>query len=57
MVLFGAKQHDARSAEAFKTGKRPVEQLGADALPPMVRIDDLNEDYWTRLLVAQRRVK
>ena len=26
-------------------------------LTPMVRIDDLNEDHWTRLLVAQRRVK
>jgi len=24
---------------------------------PMVRIDDLNEPYWTRLLVAMRRVK
>jgi gamma-D-glutamyl-L-lysine dipeptidyl-peptidase len=24
---------------------------------PMVRIDDLNEDHWTRLLVATRRVK
>lgn len=24
---------------------------------PMVRIDDLNEAYWTRLLVAMRRVK
>ncbi|HXS95900.1 MAG TPA: NlpC/P60 family protein [Candidatus Limnocylindrales bacterium] len=24
---------------------------------PMVRIDDLNEPFWTRLLVAQRRVK
>lgn len=26
-------------------------------LTPMVRIDDLNEPYWTRLLVATRRVK
>ena len=26
-------------------------------LTPMVRIDDLNDDYWTRLLVATRRVK
>ena len=26
-------------------------------LTPMVRIDDLNDDYWTRLLVAVRRVK
>jgi gamma-D-glutamyl-L-lysine dipeptidyl-peptidase len=26
-------------------------------LTPMVRIDDLNEEYWTRLLVAARRVK
>jgi len=24
---------------------------------PMVRIDDLNDPYWTRLLVAMRRVK
>jgi cell wall-associated NlpC family hydrolase len=24
---------------------------------PMVRIDDLTDPYWTRLLVAQRRVK
>ena len=26
-------------------------------LTPMVRIDDLNEEHWTRLLVATRRVK
>ena len=26
-------------------------------LTPMVRIDDLNDPYWTRLLVAIRRVK
>jgi len=26
-------------------------------LTPMVRIDDLNEEHWTRLLVAVRRVK
>lgn len=26
-------------------------------ITPMVRIDDLNDDYWTRLLVATRRVK
>lgn len=24
---------------------------------PMVRIDDLNEDYWTKILVAMRRLK
>jgi gamma-D-glutamyl-L-lysine dipeptidyl-peptidase len=26
-------------------------------LTPMVRIDDLNEEHWTKLLVAMRRVK
>ncbi len=26
-------------------------------MTPMVRIDDLNEEHWTRLLVAMRRVK
>ena len=26
-------------------------------LTPMVRIDDLNEEHWTKLLVAARRVK
>ncbi len=26
-------------------------------ITPMVRIDDLNEEHWTRLLVAMRRVK
>ena len=26
-------------------------------LTPMVRIDDLNDPYWTKLLVASRRVK
>jgi cell wall-associated NlpC family hydrolase len=26
-------------------------------LTPMVRIDDLNDDYWTKLLVAARRLK
>ena len=24
---------------------------------PMIRIDDLNDPYWTKILVAMRRVK